>query len=259
METNAENDEESDKNRFKTVHQPEKDNIMDGRIRENTKKATDCWMRCLNDYLKEKKLPKVDNIETKDLPQILSDFYTELRKVDCEGEYKTSTLKCIRAAINRYFKEKRSLDILQDQRFIQSNEMFKGVTRKAKAEGRGEVESRPPIEPEDMKKISAYFEANLEGPPNPRKLQEIVLFYIIYYMCRRGRQNLRNMKKSTFAIGADPTGREYIYQAVKESDKNHKEDDTSPNNQARVYSIPGKNTSKSKATVYLRANKQIIK
>lgn len=238
---NAEENEENDGiERFKRVDAKGKKAIYDDRKAANTNLATKCWMKCFADYLKECKLPGQDDIETDQLPQILSDFYTELRKADCEGEYKTSTLKCIRAAINRYYKGKRSLDILQDPRFIISNEMFKGVTKKAKEDGRGEVNSTPPIEEEDLKKVSAYFERNLAGPPDAEKLQEVVLFYVVYFMCRRARQNLRNMKKNTYAIASDPSGREYIYQAVKEHDKNHKADDLGANNQARIYENPGK-------------------
>lgn len=130
------------------------------------------------------------------LPEVLSDFYTELRKSDAKGEYKTSTLKCICTAINRYYKETHSVDILSDPRFIRANEMFTGVAKKAKEEGHGEVESRPPIEAEDMKKISAYFAEGVRGPPTAEKLLEMAIFCIIYYMCRCGCQNLRTMTKN---------------------------------------------------------------
>lgn len=229
----------SGQKRFFTKTTVEKKAIFDQRKAPGTNEATKVWIRCLNDYLAEKKLPDIDTISTDELPNVLSDFYTELRKVDAKGQYKTSTLKCIRAAINRYLKGNRSLDILSDPRFLSSNEMFTGVAKKAKEEGRGEVDSRPPIEEQDMKKISAYFEKNLSGPPNPEKLLEMAIFCIIYYMCRRGRQNLRAMTKDTFQIAQDSAGKKYIYQAIKEADKNHRTDDVSPNNQARIYEQPG--------------------
>ena len=52
-------------------------------------------------------------------------------------------------------------------------------------------------------------------------MPEIVLFNIIYYMECRGRENLRLMTKQTFKLSWDHNGRRYIYQAIKESDKNH--------------------------------------
>lgn len=227
------------KSRFFTKTSTQKQNILDGRKAASTNKATKVWMKCFNDYLTEKDLPDADTILIDELPDVLTNFYTELRKADAQGEYKTSTLKCIRAAINRYYKNSKSLDILSDPRFIRSNEMFTGVARKAKEEGRGETASRPPIEEDDMKKISAYFAEHLNGPPNPEKLLEMALFSIIYYMCRRGRQNLRKMTKDTYKIASDSAGHKYIYQACKEHDKNHRDEDTSANNQARIYEQPG--------------------
>lgn len=227
------------KNRFLTWTVKAKKDIFKQKKAPSTNQATKVWVKCLNYYLAEKNLEDTDTLDIKDLPNVLSDFYTKLRKADAKGEYKTSTLKCIRAAINRYFKETRSLDILLDPRFIRSNEMFTGVAKKAKEEGRGKVDSRPPTEEDDMKKISAYFAEALSGPPDAEKLIEMAIFSIIYYMCRRGRQNLRTMTKDTFWIDFDPTGRKFIYQAIKEHDKNHRTDDLSPNNQARIYEQPG--------------------
>lgn len=238
--SSSDSEENDEFHRFKTVKKKGKDKVYHGRKAPNTHKATQVWIKCLNDYLTEKQLGTVDSIDTEEMPAILSDFYVELRKTDRKGEYKMSTLKCIRAAVNRYYKDKREIDIINDRRFIKCNEMFKGVTRKAKREGRGETNSRPPIEEEDMHKLSEYFAANLSGPPHPQKLQEMVLFYIIYYMSRRGRQNLRTMTKETFAVTTDAAGREYIYQAVGELDKNHNESVTTPNSQARIYENKGK-------------------
>lgn len=231
--------EEPKISRFKTLKTNAKEDIYDKRIRDSTKEATKVWLKCFNDYLKEKKLPDAASVSTEQLPTILTDFYTELRKVDGQGEYKTSTLKCIRAALNRYYKDTRCIDIIANESFIRSNQMFKGVTCKAKEEGRGETESKPPIEPEDLQQLSNYFTKNMSGPPNAEKLQEVMLFNIIYYMGRRGRQNLRKMTKETFAVTTDASGKQYIYQAIKEQDKNHSGSDMSPNNQARIYENPG--------------------
>jgi hypothetical protein len=49
-----------------------------------------------------------------------------------------------------------------------------------------------------------------------------VWFDFMFYLCRRGRENLRTMMKSTFKVGKDAGGQEYIFQAVDEADKNHR-------------------------------------
>ena len=259
--------------RFKTLSKTEKDEIMQGRSAGNTNKATKMWLDCFREYLAEKGLKPLDEITTEELPNILSDFYTEVKKkeksppkkkkkskrplkeVNCdteeldsqnsvyqeEEEYKNSSLKCMRAALNRYFKETKGLNIITNENFIQANEMFRGVTKKGRREGRGSSDHKNPINDDDMKKLSEYFETKMRGPPNGRHLQELILFNIIYFMGRRGRENLRQMSKKTFKISCDADGRRYIHQVISEHDKNHTELDTNQGNEARIYEQKGTN------------------
>ena len=109
-----------------------------------------------------------------------------------------------------------------------------------KQKGLGKIDNKPAITDEDMVKIAEYFKKVLAGPPNPKALLQMVVFNILYYLCRRGRENLRNMTKSTFAIAIDPkNGKKFIYQAQDEADKNHGPNDTSIANQGRIYERPG--------------------
>ena len=245
---------------FKTISTEEKNKIFNERKAANTNRATATWVKCFNEYLGEKGYENESNISNEDLPEILSDFYCELKKkktvetghkMNSDGkvvpqkatedkEYKNTTMHCIRAALNRHFKGSRNLDIISHPSFTKCNEMFKGVTKKGKCEGRGEIDSHPPIEPEDLEKINEYFIQNMRGRPDAKKLQEMLLFYIIYYGGRRGRENLRNMKINTFEVGQDPDGRKYLFQVIKEHTKNHTEKDFQPINTARIYEIPGK-------------------
>ena len=81
----------------------------------------------------------------------------------------------------------------------------------------------------------------MRGTLSGRQLQDLVLFNIIYYGGRRGRENLRSMTKDTFCIEKDHDGRRYITQIIKECDKNHREDDYTNSNAARIYENTGKN------------------
>ena len=68
--------------------------------------------------------------------------------------------------------------------------------------------------------------------PDPRKLQRNLIFYIIYFFCQRGRENLSEMKKGTFKLMVEVTeGVEYVVQFVDEADKNHGPDDSKPTNE----------------------------
>lgn len=223
-----------DKKRFASTTSNEKEKLFDERVKKNTQRATKNAIKTLSEYLDEKDHKKLEEIADDDLPEILLNFYTDLRKVD-GGQYKLQTLKCLRAGINRFTKEKRNLDIIQDVRFTRTNEMFKAVTTQARREGRGSTKSYPPIEEEDLAKLAQYFDQDFMNNPNPKKLQKCLIFYIIYFFCRRGRENLRDMTIHTFQVTTDADGVQYVYQAI---DK-YGPDNQLPAKQGRMYEQPG--------------------
>ena len=109
-----------------------------------------------------------------------------------------------------------------------------------KQKGLGKIESKPALSDMDLEKLMNYFLIHMMGSPNPRKLQEVILFNVIYYLCHRGQENLRPMNKNKFQIGYDiEAKRSYIYQAEDELDKNHQENDIFIANKGRIYELPG--------------------
>lgn len=78
--------------RFRTVNEEKKSTIFQGRKAPNTNKATKLWLSCFTDYLDEKNLPGIDDIETEQLPTILEQFYTEVRKKE-KKDYEPSLRK----------------------------------------------------------------------------------------------------------------------------------------------------------------------
>ena len=68
-------------------------------------------------------------------------------------------------------------------------------------------------------------------------MQEKVWFDVMFYLCRRGRENLKAMNKSTFFVEKDATGKRFIYQTTGEMDKNHNMSDTSfdTHGEGRIY------------------------
>ena len=131
--------------RFDIVGSQEKSDLMKNRKAENTNIATKQWVSCLQAYLNERKLGQLDDIETEDLPKIIGDFYFSIRKKTVTNDkniklsktkqkeikyYKNSSLKSGRAALNRHFKGTRGLDIINNDNFIKSNEIFQAFTKK---------------------------------------------------------------------------------------------------------------------------------
>ena len=140
----------------------------------------------------------------------------------------------MRAAQARYFKSERSLDKISNDKFSQLNELFGSILRTNKDLGLGMTKSKDAITEEDLAKLNKYFEAQMRSKPDAQSLQYMLLFY--YTGCS-GRE--RRMTKETFAMGKDPDGRRFMYQARDECDKNHNEKDTTETNKARICEIPG--------------------
>ena len=167
------------------------------------------------------------------------DFDNE-QENDAKDNYKNTTMKSMRGALNHHFKATQSLDIISNERFIQANGMFKSVQNVNKEIGLGSIKSYPPLDDSDIAKIRQYFQMTMAAPPNAKALQDIIIFYTLFYMYRRGCENLRPMKKNTYAITTDPEdGQRYIYQAIDEADKNHQYSETGASNEGRIYEIKG--------------------
>ena len=213
---------------------------MEQRNAASTKQATDLWVRNFREYLQVSELPQLEMIDTAQLPDILKDWFFNICRTD-DDDYKVSTMKCARAALNRYFKETRGLNIIEHPDFTQVCEYFKGIIKDHRAKGLGKTDSKPPMEPEDMEKLQHHFVSKTQvNPPCPRSLQQIIVFNVIYSLGRHGHENLREMKKNTFAIKKDGQGKKYIIQEVDEEDKNHKDTDLCVADTARIYEIEAK-------------------
>jgi hypothetical protein len=117
--------------------------------------------------------------------------------------------------------------------------MFSSVSVDLKRKGLVKVDHTESIEPEDLKKL--YTSLTL-SPDTSEGLLHKCWFDVMFFLCRRGRENLREMKKDTFKFAKDSIERMYLYQARDELDNNHcvHTDPHDSNTEARMYEIPGK-------------------
>ena len=214
--------------------------LIEERNRPNTNRSTKQCVSILRQYLAAKNLSDVELLPDADLPEILKKFYADARKKD-GSRYHTQSLKNIRSGINRYFKEKHKIDIIDDPRFKEANMSFQGSQVRAKREGRGVRRSTPVISEQDMASLAMYFTVDHLKQPNPSVLQRNVMFNIIYYLCRRGQENLYEMTKDWFQVVTKPTGERFVAQVKDEMDKNHTENDYNMTNEGRMYEVAGEN------------------
>ncbi|XP_076080239.1 uncharacterized protein LOC143051094 [Mytilus galloprovincialis] len=200
--------------------------------------------RCITHSLKSFRgfLGEDNEFETFDKPKLnekLRLFFASLRKTD-GNHLKKSTLTNYRYGLTKYLKEHCSIDITKDAQFAGSKDVFKAVVVNLKKKGYASTEHKPPISKEDLQKLYNTNSIAI-NTTTPYGLQKKVWFDIMFYLCRRGQENLRSMTKNTFAIKTDSSGREYVHQQIDEYDKNHR-DEASPDDtvgEARMYAREG--------------------
>ena len=73
-----------------------------------------------------------------------------------------------------------------------------------KRQGFGRVDHHSPISKEDLEKIQSSYNPS---SPDPRSLQQVVWFNIMFHLIRRGRENLRLLTKESFAMQVDAAGK----------------------------------------------------
>ena len=229
----------SNKYRLNERSLEEKQKLLEGKDKVTTQRATKGYMEQFRNYLSVKNLPKVEDLDPADLNDILSDFYSSVKPQKKE-EYSVQSLKCLRAGLNRYFRKEKGIDITADSQFVKANEMFEAVKVDSKKKGRGVRVSYPPITNIDLERIAEYFCHDHVTVPDARRLQQNMIFYIIYFFCRRGRENLYNMTRDTFKLVVEPDGVEYFIQNIDEMDKNHGADDKDKTNEGKMYATYGK-------------------
>ena len=225
--------------RFGTSNDEIKDKILETSNSKNTNRATKSSVAVLKAYISEKKLQNLENTPDADLPNLLEDFYVSAKTKTGEL-YNTQSMKGIRSGLNRHFKRHRQIDIIADPTFRKANGLFTGVQKLAKRSGKGLRRSTPVIAESDMMRLAMFFNIDHIQSPNPSVLQRNVMFNLMYYLCRRGQENIYDMTKDWFAVKQDTDGRRYLMQVQDEADKNHTEKDCELTNQGRMYEVPGK-------------------
>ena len=148
-----------------------------------------------------------------ELNTCLKYFYTSARKQD-GSYYKASSLKTIRAAIDRYLRSPprcKQFSIVSDAAFIEANRVLFAFIKDLKMSGKIEgVVHKKAIAKEQLQKL---FDSEQLGPANsqdPAQLQRTVWFYIGLYFGRRGRENQRDLKSGMLVLRKMPHGVEYF-------------------------------------------------
>ena len=89
-------------------------------------------------------------------------------------------------------------DINDEVEYIMSNKIFKAVCKQLKREGNASVKHYPSITGEEIKVLYSgnHNTFNIDTPVG---LQQKVWFEMMFYLCRRGRENQRRMTKTNIS------------------------------------------------------------
>ena len=172
---------------------------------KNTKRVTASSVKLFRQFIKETKGGRVDfeNFEEESLIDLLIKFFTTLRKPDGDL-YTKNGLLSIRFGLRRHLLDLHKADITKHPRI---NSVFTAQINKLKREGKGEINHYPPISKEDMVKI---YSSGVFSLDDPKGLLRKVFFETEMFFCRRGRENLRDLKGNHFKIGIDTFGKKYL-------------------------------------------------
>ena len=153
-----------------------------------------------------------DEISKEELNELLVDFYPNAREKN-GGNYKKTALTSILFGLQRYFILKRGFNIIADDAFKQSYQVFEAVVVQLKRQGFAKVDHHESIKKENLAKTYPSYD---QSSSNPKALQYLVWFNIMYQLIRKERENLRLHTKQSFAVRVDTTGRKYVYQELDE-------------------------------------------
>ena len=207
--------------RFASLNFEEIEKIAHEKDSANTHRSTEMAYNVFKNYCEEKNI-QIDTSNKKELDNYLCKFYLEARKQNGDFYTKTS-LKTIRFGLQRKVKQlDDTIDIIGDPSFSKCNNMFQAQLVQLKKKGYGKVKHKQPILKEDLQKL---YNGEVFALDKPATLQNRVFFNIMLHLCRRGRENLRQLKTYSFVIKKLPDGVEYVTQVMDELTKNHREND----------------------------------
>lgn len=159
------------------------------------------------------KFPKpVEEMSKEELNTCLKCFYTSARKQD-GSYYKASSLKSIRAAIDRHLRSaphNKPFSVISDAAFTEANKVLGAFVKDLKMSGKIEdIVHKKAITKDQVQRLFATGQLGPADSYDPAQLQRTVWFYVALFFGRRGRENQRLIKRDMLVLGKTPQGVEY--------------------------------------------------
>ena len=164
--------------------------------------------------------PNFEQLPVHDMDEMLRKYYADVRTKSGQL-YSKSAYVNLRASVNRLLTSppfNRPVNIMQDRHFQSANNVFWGVIKRLRREGKDTSEHKSPLTAVDMAKIYSTGTVSLTDPVT---LQRKVFLEIGLHFARRGREGLRDLRQNSFVVCNDTNGTEYVKMAYVEKEKNH--------------------------------------
>ena len=165
--------------------------------------------------------------------------------------YSKKSYQTIRYGIQKHY-EKFGVDIINDKELKDANDVFKAMIVKLKSMGLASVRHKIAIPERDIQNL---YQSPAMTTKTAKGLQNKVFMDIMLHFCNRGRENLRDMLVSDFAVKTDENGVRYVEMQDKLT-KNHRgKDDDDNATKARMYEVP--NSSLCPVTSYIKYSQKL--
>ncbi|XP_056101432.1 uncharacterized protein LOC130080159 [Rhinichthys klamathensis goyatoka] len=193
------------------------------RNEKNTVQQTQWAVKCFGDWCSEKGC-SIDfkQITKTELNALLRDFYGTVRSSKGE-KYGISSYVALRAGVNRFLNDSPlslSWCLMRDSEFTSSNNVFVGVVKTMRREGRDKTEHHTSISTKDFSTIKLSDALN---PNTPEGLVNKVWFDVQLHFGRRGKEGNRELIPDSFRILTNENGVKYVTMSFNEDTKNHKD------------------------------------
>ena len=156
----------------------------------------------------------IEEMNKEELNKCLRKFYMSARKQD-GGYYNKATLTSIRAAIHRHLRNEphnKPFSIISDSQFTEANKALNSFLKTLSKSGQiCSTVHKPTLTTEAVSKLYEAGELVDARCLDPQKLQQTAWFFITLYFGRRGRENQRQLTKSSLKLSKTPnSGLEYF-------------------------------------------------
>ncbi|XP_023838894.2 uncharacterized protein [Salvelinus sp. IW2-2015] len=199
------------------------DQLEKSSIVQATNKQTLWAINCFKDWLAEKQMiVDFSTIEKSEMNVLLRDFYCSVRRGK-GGEYCIPSYIGIRAGVNRFINLpplSRAWCLMKDSEFTSSNNVFIGVLKKIRREGRDKTTHPKVIKAQDLEILQ---NSTVLSPYTPRGLVNKVWFDIQLHFGPRGKEGNRRLTPQSFVIKHDENGAKYATMTSNEERQNHKD------------------------------------